>query len=1012
MIPLQLALKNFLSYREATLDFQGLHTACICGANGAGKSSLLEAIAWCLWGQSRAVTEDSLIHAGMREMRVNFAFQKGDRTYRVIRSRYLGQSSTLEFQVQAESGFRPLTERGMRATQQLINQHLKLDYETFVNSAYLRQGRADEFMLKRPTERKEILASLLHLDQYEDMAEQAKERSREFKGQVDLLKHNLQTLQSQVQSQATLATDIANLESAIAQLHSSQELNRQQLQSWQVLFLQQQAQQQQLEWHRTQHQNLTQECQRLQQESHSALARQQELESLLSQESAIAQAYHQFQYLQTTEELLAEKFQTHQATQEQLRLLRDTQTEQVQEIANHLNVSLAQLESLNQQETEIQHILSRQPEIEAGCEQLRTARDRLAQLDRLQLQVSPLLQRRNQLQSQIDRSQARLAARLEELLSTYQQLQHQQKQGSSLQQAAAEVADQIRQLENKRVYQHRVLEKGQERRHFMERLQADQRNYELQLGEILQKLQMLQNQVAEGEEENAQFPPCPLCDRPLDEHHWSLVLLKHQTKQQEIQDQLWVLREQLVTSEREIHILRSEYRQLDRELSQLTPALERRGQLQAHLSVTGEMSQRLQQLSTEASQIEHSLNQGEYAVELQAELRQLDAQLLQLNYDEKDHALVRGQVDRWRWAEIKQAEIKATQKRQAQIQAQRPELEAQIAQLQRRLEQLQNSSQLHRQIETLERKIAEIDYNLDAHNEVRMALRKAQSAQLRYQQLQQAKQQYPQLQNASRELALRLESRQRECDNYTQKIKELQQQLLQNPDATSQIQSLEKQIQQRREQLDENLSQLGRLQQQQQYLETRQSQLVNLKNQLATAQRQYRIYHELTQAFGKNGIQSLMIENVLPQLEAETNTVLSRLSANQLHVQFVTQKAGRSAKGKLIETLDILIADAGGTRPYETYSGGEAFRVNFAIRLALAKLLAQRAGTSLQMLIVDEGFGTQDQEGCDRLVAAINAIAPDFSCILTITHMPYFKEAFQARIEVTKTSEGSQLMLQ
>jgi len=39
MIPVQLVLKNFLSYRDATLDFRGLHTACICGSNGAGKSS-------------------------------------------------------------------------------------------------------------------------------------------------------------------------------------------------------------------------------------------------------------------------------------------------------------------------------------------------------------------------------------------------------------------------------------------------------------------------------------------------------------------------------------------------------------------------------------------------------------------------------------------------------------------------------------------------------------------------------------------------------------------------------------------------------------------------------------------------------------------------------------------------------------------------------------------------------------------------------------------------------------
>ncbi|MEL6935698.1 MAG: SbcC/MukB-like Walker B domain-containing protein, partial [Cyanobacteria bacterium J06607_17] len=100
-----------------------------------------------------------------------------------------------------------------------------------------------------------------------------------------------------------------------------------------------------------------------------------------------------------------------------------------------------------------------------------------------------------------------------------------------------------------------------------------------------------------------------------------------------------------------------------------------------------------------------------------------------------------------------------------------------------------------------------------------------------------------------------------------------------------------------------------------------------------------------------------------------------------------------------------------GTRAYETYSGGEAFRVNFAIRLALARLLAQRSGLALQMLIIDEGFGTQDQAGCDRLVAAINAIAPDFACILAVTHMPHFREAFQTRIDVVKTEQGSQIRL-
>ena len=97
-----------------------------------------------------------------------------------------------------------------------------------------------------------------------------------------------------------------------------------------------------------------------------------------------------------------------------------------------------------------------------------------------------------------------------------------------------------------------------------------------------------------------------------------------------------------------------------------------------------------------------------------------------------------------------------------------------------------------------------------------------------------------------------------------------------------------------------------------------------------------------------------------------------------------------------------------GTRPYELFSGGESFRVDFAIRIALSELLARRAGAQLQTLVIDEGFGTQDSEGRERLVEAINSVADDFARILVITHIEELKDAFPVRIEVTKTPSGSQ----
>lgn len=1069
MIPIQLTLKNFLSYREAGLDFRGLHTACICGPNGAGKSSLLEAIAWALWGCCRSDTEDDIIHIGETDVRVDFTFSTGGQIYRVIRNRRRGHSGSLEFQVATNppfpplgkggpqevnsslgkgdpeevnsspplgkggSGgmnFRTLTDKGLRTTQQKILEHIKLDYDTFINSAYLRQGRADEFMLKKPIERKQVLANLLKLDSYDTLSEQAKDTSKQFKAQVEVLKQSLLTVQEQLQQKETIASEQTQLQQATDLLSSQQQADTTELQQLQLQHHNRQTWQKLLAGHQQQHYNISQECRRLQQELSAAKQQLHELQALLGQENEITAGIAYFHSLQATEETLSGKFKANQQAQNQRQQLQEQQRDELSFLERKIQQLQAQLDVLEQDEKEVQEILKQQPEVNKGLAQLQAVRSRLNELEQLQLQVSPLLQQQQQKQQKLDRARAGLTARLDEI-NRQVQVQQQQRQ-PQLQQEISAIANQILQLENKRVYQQRVREKGQERHDFLGNLQAKSRDYQTRLAEIDQKLQLLRKHegektAGEGKAENfaenepsnsplmvrdANFGNCPLCDRPLDEHYWNLVVTKHHSQQQEIWNQLWVVREQLAVSEREIQVLRHEYRELEEELAPYQELRERRSHLQAQLDGLSQDENRLQSMRQDAAEIERLLRTGEYAASDLAELQQIEQQLQQLNYSDSSHSLARSDEKRLRWAEIKQAQIKDAQQKLNKINARRPDLQTQLATVQQQLEQQKNSSEIQQQILSLDRYIAEIGYNLEQHEQVRIEMRRSQFWIARAEKLRSATVQYPQVQQRVNEIASSIAVRDRDLQAVSAQTSAMNQQLQEYPDPTARISAIEQQISRRRQQLDQHLGSLGRLQQQQQNLETLQVQLVAQKEQMQVAKRQQRVYQELGQAFGKNGIQALMIENVLPQLEAETNQILARLSANQLHVQFITQRAAASKKAtKLIDTLDILIADARGTRAYETYSGGEAFRINFAIRLALARLLSQRAGTALQMLIIDEGFGTQDAEGCDRLIAAINAIASDFACILTVTHMPHLKEAFQARIEVSKTARGSCISL-
>ena len=190
-------------------------------------------------------------------------------------------------------------------------------------------------------------------------------------------------------------------------------------------------------------------------------------------------------------------------------------------------------------------------------------------------------------------------------------------------------------------------------------------------------------------------------------------------------------------------------------------------------------------------------------------------------------------------------------------------------------------------------------------------------------------------------------------------------------------------------------------------LKQRQADLNQRRDELVRLVARFRL---LERAFSKDGVPSLLIEQALPEIESQANEILDRLSAGGMSVRFSTQRDYKDkSRDDKKETLDILISDAAGMREYEMFSGGEAFRVNFAIRLALSRVLSQRAGARLQTLVIDEGFGSQDADGRQRLVEAINLVRPDFAKVLIITHLEELKDHFPARIEVEKTPTGSTL---
>jgi exonuclease SbcC len=318
----------------------------------------------------------------------------------------------------------------------------------------------------------------------------------------------------------------------------------------------------------------------------------------------------------------------------------------------------------------------------------------------------------------------------------------------------------------------------------------------------------------------------------------------------------------------------------------------------------------------------------------------------------------------------------------------------------------------HKRLAKLDKELEKLGYDISAHESARETEIELRAVEEEHLNLKSAKEVSKQITSEIANLKAEIKNRTAEVEKLEKAHETAQANLEAAKAGAPDLETAERELFRLREAENKTRSELGGAQQRVDVLEVQRARRVAFEKECENLQKQIARFRTLERAFGKDGVPALLIEQALPQIEDKANELLDRLSDGHMSVRFVTQTEYKDKKrDDLRETLDIQISDTAGIRNYEMYSGGEAFRVNFAIRLALSKILAQRKGARLQTLVVDEGFGSQDTQGRQRLIEAINLVKHDFAKILVITHLDELKDAFPTRIEVEKTDRGSSLRI-
>ncbi|MBT98691.1 MAG: hypothetical protein CL902_08685 [Dehalococcoidia bacterium] len=856
MIPLKLTLSNFLCYREDVpqLNFSGVHVACICGSNGHGKSALLDSITWALWGKARGKVQDEMISYGADECRVELDFSSRDQNYRVIRShgrggrRRRGGASDLQLMVLEGDTARPITGDMIRETQARIDQTIGMDYDTFINSAFLVQGRADEFTNKTPTERKAVLSKILGLETYDRLQVRAREGNSWADNTAKIAEGNVDRLRRELEQLVAPAAELKEVEETL--FTANKDLAEQQVKTTAL------------------------------REQVGELRRQQ-----MGQEESAQQLL-----------VLAKEAEQFEAAHK----------------------------TAQQQVLAFEKLVGQATVIREGAAQLTAARNAFArleeagrnfdELERLRASTSAGIDlKRAQLESQVQQLTTDIESRLSPKAQALEQLQSSQLQ---LQGQGPGFEEQAKVLAGERENLNGIAVQVGQLQSALERSVAEGKD-------LAAKKDLLEGA-------NGQEPMCPLCRTPLSEDGC----------------------ERLVeTFEADIEAKREEYRTI---------------------------SGKVKTLQTEASELEGRLPLQEQALtqaqtKLQVDLRQLEQQLQEARQAGLELAEATPKLEAMRATLVDSSFAAEESVQLKKLEAQIQELEYDPAARQRVFQESQNLEEFAQQEQLLEQAEAGLPGAKEAADQnAAMAVRRRE------------------------ELAL-LETQAAEAKQALVGLATLEAEF-------TQAEQLERELGVKVQQAIDRQGYLrGQVERQESLAEELRSETARLN----ALQDEQSIYQELSVAFGRQGVQAMLIETVVPRLEDETNLLLGRMTDNRMNVKLETQRERASGNGDPRETLDIIVSDELGPRSYEMFSGGEAFRVNLAMRIALSKVLAQRMGAPLPTLFIDEGFGTQDAVGRERILDVISAIGNDFEKVLVITHLDDLKEAFPVSIEVQKDANGS-----
>ena len=953
MRPILLELENFTVYRRQSVDFSDLNFFIIQGRTGAGKTSLIDAICYALYGKvpryKGSNPQEYLISKGQRRMRVRLEFSVKGKRYVVDRLYEISRSQEVRFY----EGSKPINLK-VKEVEDYVSKILGMDYETFTKVIVLPQGQFDRFLKpQRPNERREILNRLLGYDEiFERMNKIIKDTLNQLKAKKDALEIEYESLKAFTPGYiANMDLKIKEIQKQIETLEKEKEVLNAKLK-------------QALE-----KENLERELLEKRQRLLELLDKQKEMQQKQEKLNIAKEVSEYEQYLNEYERL---KRKERELTEEERRLKDE-----------HIKCT-EELQSVEEEFRSIEEEYKNLELIRSDTERLKIQMENLKQLLEIDQKIKQII-------SNLEKYQA-TKERLEKELVDLQEKQR------SVENELLQVEDQLRKLEGIEGQYERAKEL-KKKYDELPQIDLEAKRIESEMKKLEEKFKHLQSQREELESKlfeasihhiAQRLSPgqlCPVCGNKVHEvpklhkeDAWDLTQIKQELERLKTQEQELISKKASLEAQKgHLEQKKSElanyedfyksYAKLEEEYKTFQKLRERERELRKeHQEIMSGILKKSQDLTSISTSLEHTLKD----LERQKEEKRNILEKLGRHIDDpqQEHLLIEKE------RREKEKKIKEVQERYEKIRNYREELRSKRLVIDERI----------RQNEKLKE---EIRQELDKVNKALMPAMEKFGDIDKLRSLCLPKEELKKLEEEISHYKMFVE-------RLKEEVQKLEDDLVVYPKDLDR-KSIEDQLGSLENTLRQLYQEAGSLSRELQQAKEKMQRKEEIEKELTSLMRETKKYEILERDLRSNNFPEFVSRHMLQSILERASHYLFKFTSGLYEFKLVDSDK---------DNLYVIDRSSGYERSVLTLSGGETFLASLSLAFAVSDIVSHNA--PLESMFIDEGFGSLDRETRESLGEFFELIKSNAGRMVgIISHLEDLAEKFDQKILIEKRGDQS-----